>query len=135
MSPTKQSIGSGPGAPTVAAKHLESWSTVQRPTVQPRRSRSRTQRRPSGSTAASSASPSNTDRGTQGKPSHRRCNHSLSDDHVATATSAGMIGVCALDVKARSKPSRNILTRLQNNGEFDVVVFGDKVILDEGESA
>lgn len=51
---------------------------------------------------------------------------------IVKVPSMGLIGVCALDVKARSKASRNILTRLQSN-ELEVVVFGDKVILDEGE--
>ncbi|KAE8322732.1 histidine phosphatase superfamily-domain-containing protein [Aspergillus sergii] len=72
------------------------------------RSSSRAPRRMSGSTATSSIS--------EAEPA---------------PPSLGKIGVCALDVKARSKPSQNILTRLQSKGGFEVIVFGDKVILDE----
>ena len=100
--------------PAVTSTQIDSWSSgpLARPQP-PRRSRSRTQRQPSGSNAASNtASPSNSDRA------------------KAPAT-IGRLGVCALDVKARSKPSRNILTRLQSKGDFEVVIFGDKVIQDE----
>jgi hypothetical protein len=40
-----------------------------------------------------------------------------------------------MDVKARSKAMREILTRLveRTRGAIEVKVFGDKVILDEGE--
>src|SRR5271154_1647364 len=45
-----------------------------------------------------------------------------------------ILGICAMDVKARSKPMREILTRLVqiSRGAIEVKVFGDKVIFDEG---
>ncbi len=45
-----------------------------------------------------------------------------------------VLGVCAMDIKARNKAMTEILTRLvqRAKGGIEVKVFGDKVILDEG---
>jgi inositol hexakisphosphate/diphosphoinositol-pentakisphosphate kinase len=45
-----------------------------------------------------------------------------------------VLGICAMDVKARSRAMREILTRIvdRSQGTIVVKVFGDKVILDEG---
>ncbi|KIY49171.1 hypothetical protein FISHEDRAFT_65238 [Fistulina hepatica ATCC 64428] len=44
-----------------------------------------------------------------------------------------ILGICAMDVKARSKAMTEILTRIRqrSRGAIEVKVFGDKVILDE----
>lgn len=45
-----------------------------------------------------------------------------------------ILGICALDIKARSRAMREILIRIveRSRGTIEVKVFGDKVILDEG---
>ncbi|PKY42739.1 cortical actin cytoskeleton protein asp1 [Rhizophagus irregularis] len=50
---------------------------------------------------------------------------------TSTMRTKYVIGVCAMDNKARSKPMRNILNKLLTFEEFETVIFGDKVILDE----
>ncbi|OCL13025.1 hypothetical protein AOQ84DRAFT_385688 [Glonium stellatum] len=97
---TPISITSQPGQPTRSLNHRRS------------RSRTTTQRRVSWSTGASSSPGSRDARDLGPKKVYK-----------------GIIGVCALESKARSKPARNIFGKLIE--EFEVNIFGDKIILDE----
>lgn len=116
-SPASKDMQGGTGLPLVsstapmhaaASPPLSTPSTSARPDPS-RRSRSRTQRRIS--TGASS-------------PASR----DMRESSVKRNTK-GVIGVCALESKARSKPARNIFGKLID--DFELIIFGDKIILDE----
>mmetsp|Transcript_36118 Transcript_36118/g.91148 ORF Transcript_36118/g.91148 Transcript_36118/m.91148 type:complete len:1152 (-) Transcript_36118:379-3834(-) len=42
-----------------------------------------------------------------------------------------VVGVCAMNKKAQSKPMREILDRLRRTGEFEIINFGDETILNK----
>ncbi|KAG5980210.1 hypothetical protein E4U55_004283 [Claviceps digitariae] len=96
---------------------------------QPDRSRSRAKRRCSGSTATSIHS-QGSDRGPYREKEEGTAHAAKaktngfivlhSDELLAKPAPWGTIGICALDIKARSKPSRHILNRLIANRDFDV---------------
>ncbi|XP_014497825.1 inositol hexakisphosphate and diphosphoinositol-pentakisphosphate kinase VIP2 isoform X4 [Vigna radiata var. radiata] len=53
------------------------------------------------------------------------------DEELVLAAKKITIGVCVMEKKVFSAPMEQILQRLQAFGEFEVVYFGDKVILEE----
>ncbi|KAK7470660.1 inositol hexakisphosphate and diphosphoinositol-pentakisphosphate kinase [Stygiomarasmius scandens] len=64
-----------------------------------------------------------------GSQSHSDLPATLQEQHAHPI----ILGVCAMDVKARSRAMREIIIRLveRARGSIEVKVFGDKVILDE----
>ncbi|KAJ4305069.1 inositol hexakisphosphate and diphosphoinositol-pentakisphosphate kinase [Kalmusia sp. IMI 367209] len=101
--PSNSPADASPPAPT----------SIPQGTERRARSRTQAQRRISGSTGASSSPGGSRDM----------------RDAQARRNTKGIIGVCALESKARSKPARNIFGKLVD--DFEVKIFGDKIILDE----
>ncbi|KAF3939557.1 hypothetical protein ABW19_dt0200340 [Dactylella cylindrospora] len=87
----------------------------------------------SGRSTPATASPPPSEDGSHAHHHHKRRPSISTTSSAPSEPRIGRIGVCALDVKARSKPCRHILNRLTVNSDFEIVIFGDKVILDEGK--
>ncbi|KAJ3801622.1 histidine phosphatase superfamily-domain-containing protein [Lentinula aff. detonsa] len=66
-------------------------------------------------------------------PSSVGSHDAFQDVGFAQPVAPVILGVCAMDVKARSRAMREILIRIveRSRGTIEVKVFGDKVILDE----
>ena len=76
----------------------------------------------------------NTEQGVRVKESDAKATEDKAEEQ--TDVEPVVLGVCAMDVKARSKAMREILTRLVEieKGGVNVKLFGDMVILEEGTS-
>lgn len=62
-------------------------------------------------------------------PSIRRNSSAPSLSRLEDGLPKVVVGICAMDKKARSKQMNHIAERLLRFGEFDVVIFGDECIL------